>query len=206
MNFYDQARWFTDQQWRQATETAGYWWEQLFSFPDTEPTEDINWLEPLAQWLAVIVLGLVLGIGLFTLGRWAWRKWLKRRSLLNPGEVATTSLPRPIREWLELAQAAQAQGDYAAACRAYYMALLLRLRGAAWLSPTESQTNGEYWKQLDAAWAMGQHPPHLRSPIQVLFQTHTRSYYGGQPTTASTMAQCRDAYFQVEPDITQGPQ
>ncbi len=202
MNLYDQARWQAAQLWRQTTESAAYWWEQLFAVPNAEPTENVNWLEPIARWLALILMGLVLGIGLLLLGRWLWRKWLKSRLRGQPGSTPRLTAPRPVKEWLLQAQHCQANGDYAGACRAYYMALILRLRAAEWLSRTEALTNGEYWRQLEAAWAMGQHPSRVRHPIQRLFQTHTQLFYGGQAISRETMEQCREAYFQVEPDLT----
>lgn len=205
LNLPDQARWGLDQQWRQATETLAYWWTQFLAAPQSDSQTDLNWLEPLAKLLAVLLVGLVLGVGVFRLGQWLWRKWQKQRAALTTLDSVSVATSQPVHAWLRQAQEAQAKGDYGAACRAYYMALILRLRAVKWLNQGETFTNGDYWRELEAAWAMGQHPPRLRQPIQHLFHTHSRLYYGGQTISSQTMQQCRDAYFQVEPDLIKPP-
>lgn len=205
LNLPDQARWELDQQWRQATETLAYWWNEFLTAPPTDVENDLNWLEPLAKMLAVLLVSLVLGFGLLRLGLWLWRKWQKQRAALTQADSVSILTSQPVQVWLRQAQEAQAQGDYAAACRAYYMALILRLRAVNWLHRGEAFTNGEYWRELEAAWAMGQHPSRLRTPMRHIFQTHTRLYYGGQPISSEMMNQCRDAYFQVEPDLIKPP-
>ncbi|MDS3859836.1 DUF4129 domain-containing protein [Thermosynechococcaceae cyanobacterium BACA0444] len=201
LNLPDQARWELDQQWRQTTETLAYWWEQFLSAPQSDFQTDLNWLEPLAKLLAVLLVGLVLGVVLVRLGQWLWRKWPKQQATSPTGDLLSVMSSQSVQAWLRQAQASQAQEDYGTACRAYYMALILRLRAGNWLNRGEFFTNGEYWRDLEVAWALGQHPPRLRQPIQQLFQTHSRLYYGGQDISPETMAQCREAYFQVEPDL-----
>lgn len=205
LNLPDQARWELDQQWRQTTETLAYWWTQFLSAPQSDSQTDLNWLEPLAKLLAVLLVGLVLGVGVFRLGQWLWRKWQKQQATLTNGDLVATPASQSVQAWLRQAQAAQAQGDYGGACRAYYMALIFRLRAVNWLNRGEAFTNGEYWQELEVAWALGHHPPRLRQPIQQLFQTHSRLYYGAQDISQETMAQCREAYFQVEPDLIKPP-
>jgi len=201
LHLADQARWQVDRQWRFFTETLAYWWEQFLTVPPTDESTDLNWLEPVARLLALVLVGLVLGVGLLRLGRWLWLQWFRKASRPILAESNSMLTNRPVQEWLRQAQIAQTQGDYAGACRAYYMALIVRLRAINWLNPAETLTNGEYWRQLEAGWALGQHPPSLRHPLLQLFQTHTRLYYGGQAISLETLEQCRDAYFQAEPEL-----
>lgn len=200
MTFFEDLRWQSDRQWRQLSEAVEYRFLQLFR-RQTEPLwQDSPPLETWLRWLFQGVLLLSLGLGLYFLGRGLWRWWRRRSRAVSamPTSVAEER-PKPVREWLELAQSLQLSGDYGGACRALYMALLHRLQEAGWLRVQPHWTNGEYLRELERLFQLGERSPAVRRGIQHLFQIHSRSHYGGEAVDAQTLATCQAAYFEVEP-------
>lgn len=200
MTFFDDLRWQGDRQWRQWSEALEYTFLQLFR-QQTEPFwEDSPSLEAWLRWFFQGVFLVGLGFALYFLGRSLWRWWQRRSRASSPKAISTLAeRPKPVRQWLELAQSLQLAGDYRGACRALYMALLYRLQEAGWLRVQAHWTNNDYLKELERLFQLGERSPAVQRSIQHLFQVHSRSYYGGEAVDAQTLATCQAAYFEVEP-------
>lgn len=206
MNFYDQIRWNLDRLWQQGNEGVSYLLDRLLETPEATEDQDWTFLDAIVVWVARWLFLVVMGVGLYILGRLLWRWWQGRqRRAIAVMAVNPLERPRPVREWLELAQKLQAEEDYGGACRALYMALLVRLDEAGWLRSKPAATNIEYLKDLEVQWALGQRSPQVREEIYQLFQTHTLSYYGRSPISLETLQACQAAYFRVEPNLTATP-
>lgn len=206
MNLYDQIRWNLDRLWQQSNEGITYLLDRLFESPEASENQDWTFLDQLVVWVARWLFLVVIGVSLYFLGRWLWRWWQRQQGrITNPTQINPLERPRPVREWLELAQKLQTEEDYAGACRALYMALLVRLEEAGWLRTTPAATNVEYLRDLEVQWALGQRSPQVRQGIYQLFQTHTLSYYGRSPISLETLQDCQAAYFQVEPNLSPTP-
>ncbi|WP_460194520.1 DUF4129 domain-containing protein [Thermosynechococcus sp. FA-CM-4201] len=207
MTFFDDLRWQGDRQWRQLSEALEYTFLQLFQ-QQTEPFwEDSPSLAAWLRWFFQGVLLVGLGLALYSLGRSLWR-WWQRRSRSSSATLVSTleERPRPVGEWLELAQNLQLAGDYRGACRALYMALLYRLQEAGWLRLETHWTNSDYLRELERLFQLGERSPAVRRSIQHLFQVHSRSYYGAEAVDAQTLATCQAAYFEVEPFLRETQQ
>ncbi|WNC85799.1 DUF4129 domain-containing protein [Thermosynechococcus sp. QKsg1] len=207
MSLFDDLRWQGDRQWRQLGEALEYSFRQLFR-QQTEPFwQDSPSLEAWLRWFFQGVLLVGLGLALYFLGRSLWR-WWQRRSRSSSATLVSTleERPRPVREWLELAQDLQLAGDYGGACRALYMALLYRLQEAGWLRLQPHCTNGDYLRELERLFQLGERSPAVRRSIQHLFQVHSRSYYGAEAVDAQTLATCQAAYFEVAPFLRERQQ
>ncbi|MFN4067168.1 MAG: DUF4129 domain-containing protein [Thermosynechococcus sp.] len=200
MTFFDHLRWQGDRQWRQWSEAVEYTFLQLFHQQTAPFWQDSPPLEAWLRWFFQGVLLLGLGFVLYFLGRSLWQWWQRRSRAFSPTAISTLEeRPRPVREWLELAQNLQLAGDYRGACRALYMALLYRLQEAGWLRLQPHCTNGDYLRELERLFQLGERSPAVRRSIQHLFQVHSRSYYGAEAVDAQTLATCHAAYFEVEP-------
>ncbi|BAC09079.1 DUF4129 domain-containing protein [Thermosynechococcus vestitus] len=207
MTFFDNLRWQSDRQWQQVRETLEYTFLQLFR-QQTEPFwQDSPSLEAWLRWFLQGVLLMGLGGGLYFLGRSLWRWWQRRSRSSSPTALSTLGeRPRPVREWLELAQNLEWAGDYRGACRALYMALLYRLQAAGWLRLQTHWTNDDYLRELQRLFQLGERSPTVGRSIQHLFQVHSRTYYGAEPVDAQTLASCQAAYFEVEPFLQETQQ
>lgn len=207
MTFFDDLRWQGDRQWRQLSEALEYTFRQFLQ-QQTEPFwEDSAPLEAWLRWFFQGVLLVGLGFALYFLGRSLWRWWQRRSRAASPIAISTfAERPRPVGEWLELAQNLQLAGDYRGACRALYMALLYRLQEAGWLRLQTHWTNGDYLRELEQLFQLGERSPAVRRSIQHLFQVHSRSYYGAEAVDDQTLATCQAAYFEVEPFLRETQQ
>ncbi|MDM7327473.1 MAG: DUF4129 domain-containing protein [Thermosynechococcus sp. Uc] len=196
MTFFDDLRWQGDRQWRQWSEALEYAFLQLFPQQRDQPPPLETWL----RWFFGGVLFVGLGVALYFLGRRVWRWWRGRSRSSFPTPLSPLNeRPKPVREWLEVAQNLQLAGDYRGACRALYMALLYRLQEAGWLPIQAHWTNGDYLRELERLFQLGERSPSVQRSIQHLFQVHSRSYYGAEAVDAETLATCQAAYFEVEP-------
>jgi len=80
------------------------------------------------------------------------------------------------------------QGDYAAACKALYMAGLARLNDTETVPYRPSRTDGEYLAQLvDGS----------NRPYELLIRTHERLTFGDGQATEETYQRCRRAYQEI---------
>jgi Domain of unknown function (DUF4129) len=205
MNFFDQIKWQTGQAWRQVSEQSLYWLQKWFlSRPNQQPTNNPDWLEPLIVWLARGIAALLALAVVYLVVRFLWPWWQRRRSPLRPPEAAkytAIARSRSASEWLLQSRQLQAQGDYAAACRCLYLALLLRLEEGGWLPQDPARTNREYLRGLESFWLMGQRPLNLREAAQQIFATHDQIFYGGQAVSSETWQRCDRAYSDLESEL-----
>jgi hypothetical protein len=177
---------------RQGAQRLGEWWEYQTSRLDIEGPvlPDWRWLEPLGRglfWLFIAALTL-------------WIVWLLYRavkSLLEQREgtpVATRSGPseevlRQAAQWWREAQDLAQRGDYAGACRALYMAGLIRLNDTQVVPYLSSRTDGEYLFCIDQQTAP--------RPYQLLIRTHERLTFGDATANEETYQRCRRAYQEI---------
>lgn len=179
-------------QLRQAMQNLGEWFEYQFSRIDVDgpAVPRWPWLGPVAEglfWVMVAALTL-------------WTGWLIYRGLvayLNQRQAKTgatqfsapteAALKQAAHWWREAQRLAQ-QGDYAAACKALYMAGLARLNDSETLLYRPSRTDGEY---LDC---MAANPSR---PYELLIRTHERLTYGDALATEETYQRCRRAYQEI---------
>jgi hypothetical protein len=192
---------------RRGAEGLEYQLQQLLSSaPESESEHLPDWLQPLvvgvARSLAIMLL-LALLYGLVRLG---WSK-LRRFRSTSAAEThrwqSAIAAQSQVSDWLEQAKQAQLQEDYATACRALYMALLLRFAEGRWLAEDPARTDQEYLKGLDALWVLDKRPIHLRAAFYQIFQTHERLYYGAQTVNAETFQRCQTAYQTLESNLLQ---
>jgi len=170
----------------------GEWWEYQTSRLDIEGPDlpDWGWLEPLGRglfWLFIAALTL-------------WIVWLLYRavkSLLEQrGETPVTTHTGPSEEvlrqaaqWWREAQELAQKGDYAGACRALYMAGLIRLNDTQVVPYLSSRTDGEYLFCIDQQTAP--------RPYQLLIRTHERLTFGGDTASEEIYQRCRRAYQEI---------
>jgi hypothetical protein len=161
--------------------------ERLFlngSSPEAAPPSQLSdWLLQSLFWLIALAGA-------------SWLSWQLYQILLpywDSLRPAARLLHQPARtptDWLRQAQAAQAQADYAAACRALYMASLQILGEQKLIAPQSSRTDGEYLALLRSLA--------LPQPYQLLIQTHERLYFDRLFISAELYAECWQAYQQIE--------
>ncbi len=182
-----------DWQLQQVGQRFGEWLELQFSKfsgsqvpdPDIPPVvfETLFW---------VLVVALV-----------TWMLWMLYRILrpylyllTPPASTATesrhgTAQPMTVADWLARAQALQAQGNYAQACRALYMAMVQRLDDTQRLPNEPSRTDGEYLRAVQVF-------PAIR-PYQTLIRTHEQLLFGDASAISNeTWRQCQQAYREIE--------
>ena len=177
---------------RQGFQRLGEWWEYQAAKIDFEGPEppDWGWIEPLGRglfWLLVAALAL-------------WTAWLLYQGVKTfldrqEGTVVTAS-PGPSEEvlrqaaqyWRE-AQDLAKKGDYAGACRALYMAGLIRLNATETVPYLPSRTDGEYLFCIDQQTAP--------RPYQLLIRTHERLTFGGARATEEMYQRCQRAYQEI---------
>lgn len=148
-----------------------------------------QWLEVLFWILVVVVVGLFAWqlYGLFT------RYWPTefRDTLMGRSRSETTTGPPPtIATWLKSAQSFQQQGNYPEACRALYMAMIVRLNETQLIPDDRSRTDGEY----DALVTQLPQSEHY----QTLLQTHEELQFGNVILSAERFQRCQRAYTAIE--------
>jgi Domain of unknown function (DUF4129) len=94
-------------------------------------------------------------------------------------------------QWLQQARDLQQQGNYGAASRALYMAMLQRLHDAKLILHHPSRSDGEYL-------GLTQQLPRSES-YQTLIQTHEQVCFGNAAMTEDAYLQCQQAYQEIEP-------
>ena len=177
---------------RQAFQRWGEWWDYQLSKVDIGGPEvpDWGWLEPLGRGLFwVLVTALALWTG--------WMLYRAVKSLLDRRQgTVVTGRPGPSEEvlrqaaqWWREAQDLARQGDYAGACRALYMAGLIRLNDTQMVPYQASRTDGEYLVCIDQETAP--------RPYQLLIRTHERLTFGQVSATEEMYQRCRRAYQEI---------
>jgi hypothetical protein len=177
---------------RQALQRIEEWWDYQLSRTNIQGPEipDWGWLEPLGRgifWVLVTALA-------------SWTGWMLYRavkSLLEKRQgTMVTGSPGPSPEvlrqaaqWWREAQDLAKQGDYAGACRALYMAGLIRLNDTQTVPYLASRTDGEYLFCIDQQTAP--------RPYQLLIRTHERLAFGGATATEEMYQRCRRAYQEI---------
>ena len=152
------------------------------------------WLLQMLFWL--LALGAIgwLGWQLYQILRPYWDS-------LRPQVRAAREPAQTTANWLRQAQVAQAQADYASACRALYMATLQKLSERDLIAPQSSRTDGEYLALLQALSLQDLPRP---QPYELLIQTHERLHFDRLSASAELYAQCWQAYQQLEQQATPG--
>ena len=198
-------------QLQQVVRNGTEWWElQTQGMGDRLAGWELpDWLEgwPQLDWPTLLawaiwgLLVLVVCLGAIALLRQSpqfhdwWQQWRGRvRSPASPRSVP----PPTLDQWLVQAEQARQRGDYEAACRCLYQALLQLLSDRHIAPVQQSRTDGEY-RQLVA----GQR----RSPdYQLIFRTHEQIQFGGHPATLDMAERCQRAYRAILADLAAPPQ
>ncbi len=201
---WDKALWRGQNFLRHSAEYIEWQLKQI-PFPENLGIEGTpSWLDPLLLGLvrggAVILVGFILWLIFKRL--WPWfQRW-------RTGSTATTTVQQrsiepilSVSEWLARAERAKNQQNYAQACRALYMALLMHLEASGQLQRDPARTNQEYLQRLDALWALNQQSIEVPKAWRQIFQVHERSYYGNQPVEVETFQACQRAYQTIEPAL-----
>jgi hypothetical protein len=167
------------------------WQESLLPQPvpnaPSVPQADFGWLKGVL-WLCLF--GIV-ALVVYQLYRWlqpylnlsSARQWGDRHSSTPPG-------PQSIADCLKQARLFQEQGNYREACRALYLAMLLRLHDYQLIPTDPSRTDGEYdrmvayFPQADA--------------YQTLLRTHEGLQFGNAVISQQQFNNCQQAYRQIE--------
>ncbi len=176
---------------RQTVQRTGEWFDYQLSRIniDGPDIQSWDWLEPLARglfWLMVIGLAL-------------WLVWLLYQGILaylNRPQTPGIRQSQAIREealkqaayWWKEAQRLAQQEDYAAACKALYMAGLARLNDTETVPYRPSRTDGEYLTCLAESPSR---------PYERLIRTHERLTFGDATATEETYQRCRRAYQEI---------
>ena len=177
---------------RQGFQNLGEWFEYQFSRVNVDGPDipQWPWLRPVAEglfWVAIAALTL-------------WTAWLIYRGITTylhqrrqRGRFTQVSTPsaaalKQAAHWWREAQNFAQQGDYAAACKALYMAGLARLNDSETVIYRPSRTDGEYLDCLVASPSR---------PYELLIRTHERIAYGDAPATEETYQRCRRAYQEI---------
>jgi hypothetical protein len=203
----DKLSWTTTTQLRERGEGVAWrimQWFKRSPDPQTGPSADWGWLATLLFW-TLRGLGLILiGLGIYLLGKFLWR-WLLRLPGADPDRVKR---PEPVRsplDWLGVAQAAQAEQDYRKAFQALYKALLLLLNEAGLLLHDAARTDRESIRRLDQLWGLSDKPIAVRDDWVVLFETHEAMCFGGDDVSRDRFLQCMAAYDQLLPYLKPKP-
>jgi hypothetical protein len=176
---------------RQTVQRTGEWFDYQLSRIniDGPDIQSWDWLEPLARGLFwLMVAGLAL-----------WVMWLMYQGILaylNRPKTPGIRQSQAIREealkqaayWWKEAQRLAQQEDYAAACKALYMAGLARLNDTETVPYRPSRTDGEYLTCLAESPSR---------PYERLIRTHERLTFGDATATEETYQRCRRAYQEI---------
>jgi hypothetical protein len=212
---FDQVIWRAENSIRQTGEWVEWQWQRLGDWvwgnDSTELSAPLWWgdlLLWLARGLAVLMLLWVVYRLFQTLK--GWRRWFfQRTQMSNTHSRPLSTEVTTVQDWLTQAAQAQTQGDYPAACRALYMALLLRLEETGWLygdgrrpvGGHRTHTDQEYLQRLESQWILKAKPTALQATWRRIFQVHEVSYYGAAPVAAETFQDCQQAYQTLDAEL-----
>jgi hypothetical protein len=115
----------------------------------------------------------------------------KRRTIQGTPTTPTEEqeTPLPPDEWIERAAKAAREGDFRAAFRAVFLAILVRLDRAGKIEFKKHRTNGEYVRSLRLTTPKSLYD--LFVPLSNEFDLH---WYGGRPSEESDYLRFLDAY------------
>ncbi|MGB7416586.1 MAG: DUF4129 domain-containing protein [Thermosynechococcaceae cyanobacterium] len=172
----------------------------LLTSPDLPLFETPNWLEPR---LILVVKGVALLVA-FVLLYWISKAvigLLRRKRRRSTPVQQTSTRTKTAQDWLAQATAAQAQQEYATACRALYMALLIHLEKMEWLPQNPTLTDQDYLRRLNALWALYPQSAELPPAWTQLIQTHEVLHYGARPASAELFEGCQQSYQQLVTEL-----
>ncbi|MCS6959911.1 MAG: hypothetical protein RMK91_07655 [Pseudanabaenaceae cyanobacterium SKYGB_i_bin29] len=168
------------------------WWETVTRFSSANTTYD-----PLPLWLSELLTGIAwamllvflawLGLKLYRLGR---NYWLERqRRIMAVGTIITPQ--KGVAELLGKAELNLQQGDYAAACRYLYLALLQLLHDRDILPQEASRTDGEYRLYLR------QKRLQPLTDFLTIINLHERLHFSNSSTSEQEFIDCKNAFDRV---------
>jgi hypothetical protein len=177
---------------RQTFQRLGEWWDYHLARTNIQEPDMPNWgwLEPLGRgifWVLVTVLAGWTGLMLYRMIKSLWENRSGTMVIGTPGP--SEEVLRQAAQWWRDAQNLAKQGDYAGACRALYMAGLIRLNDIQIVPYQASRTDGEYLVCIDQQTAP--------RPYQLLIRTHERLTFGGVAATEEMYQRCRRAYQEI---------
>ncbi|PZD73291.1 hypothetical protein C1752_02229 [Acaryochloris thomasi RCC1774] len=162
-----------------------------------------DWLGPLLMWLlraaAVVIVCSLLYWGIKAVISLFNRR--RRRQSSITATQQTSIETQTLQDWLAQAAAAQSQQDYATACRALYMALLVQLEKTEWLAQNPALTDQEYLRRLDSLWVLYPQAAELPQAWSQLFQTHELICYGAQDASLERFQRCQQAYQRLASEL-----
>jgi len=206
---FDQTLWQVENSVRQTGEWVEWQWQRLGNWVWGSESAGINaptWWGDVLLWLArglAILMVLWLLRTLFQQLQ-GWRRWFTKKIDLSETTQHPLSLDiMSVQDWLQQAAQAQVQGNYAAGCRAFYMALLLRLEETEWIYGDRTHTDQEYLQRLESQWALQARPTPLQATWRQIFQAHEVSYYGALSIDAETFQACQQAYQTLDQELEQ---
>lgn len=200
----DRSRWQFQNLRRQIAEGAELQARRFFEWLQrSEPSDAPDWLGPLFLWLLRGAAVMFICIFLY----WGVKAILHLLKQRQKRSVSTAVRQTPIetqtvQDWLAQASAAQSQQDYAAACRALYMALLIHLEKMEWLAQNPALTDQEYLRRLDALWVLYPQTAELPQAWSQLFNTHELICYGAQAPSLEAFQRCQQAYQRLMTELT----
>lgn len=206
---FDQTIWQVESSVRQTGEWVEFQWQRLGSWIWGNESASLNtptWWGAILLWIA---RGLALLIVLWLLRVLyrqlkGWRRWFtKKIALTDVIQQPLDSDLTSVQEWLQQAVHAQAEGDYAGGCRAFYMALLLRLEETGWIYRDRAFTNQDYLRRLESQWVLKAKPTRLQAAWRQIFQVHEASYYGAASVAPETFQSCQQAYETLDGELEQ---
>lgn len=152
---------------------------------------DWPWLKPFLQGLFwMVALTLTLGLAWLIYGRiQAYLDQRHPRSSPVSSQIPPQDNLQRAEQWWQQAQNLATQGEYGAACRAIYMAALLRLNETHQVPYLASRTNREYLQCLGQA--------HQPRAYKLLLRTHERITFGNVTATATLYQRCEQAYREI---------
>jgi hypothetical protein len=204
LNPIERANWQIKSLRRQAAEGFELQIQRLLNWlqGSNSPTQDAPaWLESLLIWL---LRGAAVAISFILLywGMKAIMSLLNRRKQPSSTSIQQTSIKtQTLQDWLAQAAVAQAQQDYAAACRALYMALLIHLEETEWLPQNPALTDQEYLHRLDSLWVLYPQAAELPQAWSQLFQTHELICYGARTASLESFQHCQQAYQRLTSEL-----
>ncbi len=113
-------------------------------------------------------------------------QFLRRRGVggEGPGDAAPAAAPTSPSDLVRQAEAHAGAGRYREAVRSLYLAMIRELQVRGLLPRTASQTNWEHLAQLRSA-------PNVSAYVRPFTQVFDEKWYGGRPSSAEDVAQCR---------------
>jgi hypothetical protein len=166
-----------------------------FNLPDRD-APNLDWLT-LPEWLLkALFWGIVIGLVVWAVVQLFQVLQPYLPDFLQPGRSLPLQTAQPRQPtisasgWLRQAQECQAQGDYAGACRALYMAMVQRLDQSKKLPDQPSRTDGEYRLVIQTF--------DQPQPYQVLINTHERLSFSDVDISPQMFHRCQQAYREID--------